>query len=77
MPGLLRKEPERLPLRGPALTVFSNSFFDLLILCVCVCAWQYIHRPPCAEAYGGQERALDPLRLELHLTINHHVDAGN
>lgn len=28
-------------------------------------------------AQGGQEKALDPLELELWMLVNHYVDAGN
>lgn len=36
-------------------------------MCVSVCVFVRVH----ADALGGQKRALDPLELELQLTVSH------
>lgn len=50
-------------------------FFSLLV-CECfVCMFMYV---PCAcSTHGGQEKALDVLKLELQMFTSYHMGVGN
>lgn len=53
------------------MNLFKNLYvYDLFYLHVCLC----IKWLSCA--HGGQNRALDPLELELLIIISRHVGAG-
>lgn len=63
------------------LTKYGDSFFwkDLLfILYVYECfTCMYVSVPHVACCPGWHKRMLDPLKLEVWMTVNHHMDAGD
>jgi hypothetical protein len=69
-------------------TIFNGEFnsvqlnflmgFVLFVLCVWVFCLHVCLCPTCmAGVCEGQKRALDPLKLELQMLVNHYVGAGN
>lgn len=56
--------------------LYTELLFKHLLIFLCLCV-PYVHMCCLFDAQGGQKRSLGALELELHMVLNHHVDAGN
>lgn len=46
-------------------------------MCMSVCLPMCLYTVCMPGVHKGQKRALDPLKLDLQMTVNFHVGAGN
>ena len=62
----------------PVVPIGTSSVY--VCVCVCVCVVCYIYRSVhhmCALCTEVRRECHIPLKLELHIVVNHHVGAGN
>lgn len=65
----------------PSLYFYLFLFFkiiDFVIICVCMCNLHvYMCTTYVSSTLRGQKRVLDPLKMELHIAVSHHLGSGN
>lgn len=54
------------------------KIIDFVIICVCMCNLHvYMCTTYVSSTLRGQTRVLDPLKMELHIAVSHHLGSVN